>query len=216
MNQARGTLVRWIDDKGFGFIRPDDGSQDVFVHLRDFGPIARQPSVGDIVHYQPANDGTGRFRAADVAIDGLARRAPARRSTPPRAAPRERPWHEGLARLIVLTAFIGVVGMLVTLGRVSWLVAGWYAIVSGVTFMVYGFDKSAAMNRRWRTAEVTLHGLSLFGGWPGAVIAQKMFRHKSKKTSFQVVFWVTVVANLLLLRGVTTEPGLSVVRPIVE
>jgi uncharacterized membrane protein YsdA (DUF1294 family) len=36
----------------------------------------------------------------------------------------------------------------------------------------------------------------LFGGWPGALIAQQQFRHKTVKASFQSVFWVTVFVNV--------------------
>ena len=39
----QGTLITWKPDKGFGFIRPQDGSKDVFVHVRDFGNIGRPP-----------------------------------------------------------------------------------------------------------------------------------------------------------------------------
>ena len=55
------------------------------------------------------------------------------------------------------------------------------------------------MNRGWRTQEQTLHLLEILGGWPGAWIAQKLFHHKSRKTSFQVEFWLCVVANVVAL-----------------
>lgn len=71
--------------------------------------------------------------------------------------------------------------------------------MSGITFFAYAFDKSAAMNKRWRTQEQTLHLFALAGGWPGGLIAQNLFRHKIAKTSFKLVFWVCVVANLAAL-----------------
>ena len=62
--------------------------------------------------------------------------------------------------------------------------------------MLYGRDKAAARGGLWRTPEITLHLVSVAGGWPGALIAQRVFRHKTRKQPFRTVFWCTVVANL--------------------
>jgi uncharacterized membrane protein YsdA (DUF1294 family) len=64
---------------------------------------------------------------------------------------------------------------------------------------VYHRDKKAALRNTRRTPENTLHILSLLGGWPGAFLAQRIFRHKSRKAGFQAVFWITVVANVSVL-----------------
>jgi uncharacterized membrane protein YsdA (DUF1294 family) len=71
-----------------------------------------------------------------------------------------------------------------------------YCVASMVTFVTYFLDKSAAQAGRWRVSEKTLHLLALIGGWPGAWAAQKMFRHKTKKQEFQLVFWFTVALNV--------------------
>jgi len=73
MQKDKGILKAWKDDKGFGFIKPDTGGADVFVHIRDFGAIARKPRVGDVIFYQSVRDGSGKYRAADVEIEGLPR-----------------------------------------------------------------------------------------------------------------------------------------------
>jgi uncharacterized membrane protein YsdA (DUF1294 family) len=59
----------------------------------------------------------------------------------------------------------------------------------------------------WRTAEGSLHLLGLAGGWPGALIAQQMLRHKSKKTSFVAVLWATVLINGAVFLWLHTERG---------
>jgi len=86
-------------------------------------------------------------------------------------------------------------------GKLPWQVLAWYALLSVITFVVYRSDKSAATQREWRTSEQTLHGLAVAGGWPGALIAQRWLRHKSKKASFLAAFAVTVVVNLAGSRG---------------
>lgn len=70
-----------------------------------------------------------------------------------------------------------------------------YATASVTAFLAYGWDKSAARRKQRRTRESTLHAVGLAGGWPGALIAQSVFRHKTSKQPFQTVFWTTVVLN---------------------
>lgn len=78
-------------------------------------------------------------------------------------------------------------------------IVGIYLILSLLTFIAYAIDKSAAKGGRWRTKESTLHLLALMGGWPGALFAQHLLKHKSVKTSFRIVFWFTVITNLAVL-----------------
>ena len=78
-------------------------------------------------------------------------------------------------------------------------VAGIYLAVSVVTFGLYAIDKSAAIDNRSRISERTLIVWGILGGWPGAIIAQQLLRHKSMKRSFRSTFWWSVVANVLVL-----------------
>jgi len=74
----------------------------------------------------------------------------------------------------------------------------WYGLLSLVTFAHYALDKRAARRRQWRVSEARLHGLALLGGWPGALAAQKLLRHKSSKRGFGVKLACCVVGNLAL------------------
>ena len=64
------------------------------------------------------------------------------------------------------------------------------------TFLTYGYDKRAARKHKWRTPEATLHLLALLGGTPAAFIAQRLFRHKTAKLSFQFVYWAIVAVHI--------------------
>ncbi len=80
-------------------------------------------------------------------------------------------------------------------GAVPAAVLAVYATASAAAFVVYGKDKSAARRQLRRTRESTLHAFGLAGGWPGALLAQAVFRHKTSKRSFQTMFWITVFLN---------------------
>ena len=95
--------------------------------------------------------------------------------------------------------FLVVIGGLVARGMLPLEVLILYLASSMASVVAYAADKAAARQGRWRTAESTLHLLAVVGGWPGALIAQKLFRHKSRKPSFQTAFLFTVVLNCALL-----------------
>ncbi len=65
-----------------------------------------------------------------------------------------------------------------------------YGIGSTLTFAIYAWDKRQARRGGSRVPERVLHGLELLGGWPGALLAQRSLRHKNRKRSYQVVFWI--------------------------
>jgi uncharacterized membrane protein YsdA (DUF1294 family) len=76
------------------------------------------------------------------------------------------------------------------------VVAAWYGLASMACFVMYGLDKAAAGKGRRRTAERTLLLVGLAGGWPGAVVARQVFRHKSSKAAYQLPFWASAALNV--------------------
>lgn len=68
--------------------------------------------------------------------------------------------------------------------------------INVVTFVAYGIDKRAAIRNTWRVPEANLHALEFLGGWIGAFIAQKVFRHKTKKQSYRIMFWLMLVLQI--------------------
>ena len=70
-----------------------------------------------------------------------------------------------------------------------------YGLVSALTFGLYWHDKRQARCGGPRTPEKVLHGAELLGGWPGALLAQQVFRHKTRKVGYQCVFWGIVLGH---------------------
>ena len=77
------------------------------------------------------------------------------------------------------------------------LLAG-YGLLSAVAFLTYRADKSAAQKGRWRTPESTLHVIDLMGGWPGALVARRLFRHRDQ-AAIPHHLWATVTVNCAAL-----------------
>ncbi len=78
----------------------------------------------------------------------------------------------------------------------TWVILGSYALASLITFIAFALDKRAAARNRWRTPERTHHGLELLGGWPGALLAIFMLRHKNRKGSFLVVTFLIAAVHI--------------------
>lgn len=108
--------------------------------------------------------------------------------------------------------FLGALGVAVVAGAVPTLILIAYAALSLITFVAYAIDKSAARRGGSRISETALHLWGLAGGWPGVLIAQQALRHKSKKISFRVVLWGTVLFNCVVLAWLQTESGKEVVH----
>lgn len=179
-----GRIKDWNDTRGFGFVEPNGGGERAFVHIKAFQRGSRRPASGDLVSYLPQHDVRGRLQAVDIRFAGQRAEAPRAPSRFPRAG-------LGVSALMLMggAAFAGLIP------AVPALVCG---LMSGLSYLMYGFDKLAAGRGARRLPESTLHLADLLGGWPGALIAQQQFRHKTRKQPFQAVFWGTVVGHPLL------------------
>jgi uncharacterized membrane protein YsdA (DUF1294 family)/cold shock CspA family protein len=197
----QGKITQWNEAKGFGFVKPNGGSQEVFVHIRGFTNRKRRPLENALVSYELGSDAKGRCCAEKVRyVDEKAATPTLRFSVLP------------LLWVLLFTALL--IGMVV-IGEMPFIVAMIYLALSPVTFLAYALDKSAAEAGRWRTQESTLHFFGLVGGWPGAVFAQQLLRHKSTKTEFQVMFWITVMINCGVLAWLALPDG-AAARALLE
>ena len=181
--QQKGRITSWNDDKGFGFITPIGSSKEVFIHIKSFSNRSSRPKINQIVIYDLSKDKQGRLCAENAL----------RPSDNSRKGTKDK---KSTLSVIPVGIFTIVLLFLVLSGRVHIIVPALYFFISVITFIMYAIDKSAATNDSWRTPESTLHVLSLLGGWPGAMIAQKILRHKSSKQSFRSAFFATLMINL--------------------
>jgi len=92
--------------------------------------------------------------------------------------------------------FMTALGLLVTEHKLPWMILVVYLALSVVSFIMYLNDKAAAQRGTSRIPESTLHWVALLGGWPGALLGQQTLRHKSKKMTFRVVLWLTILLNV--------------------
>lgn len=197
--RAIGKIASWNDEKGFGFITPSAGGKQTFVHIKAFSNRSRRPEINQVVSYSLSSDRQGRPCAVNATLAGD-------------RLPQTKRKKNGALPIAGATLFLVFVVISVVSARMPALILGVYLAASLLAFFMYAVDKSAARSGAWRTSEGTLHLLSLAGGWPGALVAQQVLRHKTRKQSFRSVFWVTVILNCALFVWLLTPTGTDALR----
>lgn len=104
-----------------------------------------------------------------------------------------------LQPLTIALGFFVLLGLGVAGGWINPLLVWPYGLLSVLALILYALDKRAARRNQRRIPEINLHILSLFGGWPGALVARHWLRHKTRKQPFRTFFWVIVVINIAIL-----------------
>lgn len=97
---------------------------------------------------------------------------------------------------LLIAIFAVCLGASHYLGYTPIALSACFLLASVIAYYLYAKDKAAAKAGAWRVPERTLHLSALLCGWPGALVAQERLRHKTIKTSFRAVFWLSIAANL--------------------
>jgi len=189
-----GVVKSWNGDRGFGFISPSKRGHELFVHVNAFPSSFGTPIVGTKVTFEvePASDGKKRA----IKVQPVSSAKPA--ATPSnRRANTSKGWETSSIIALVVFGFSYLVLTLVW--KLPLLVGAAYLGMSVVCAGFYWHDKVSARHGEWRTSEGALIFMGTMCGWPGAVVAQQLLRHKTKKPSFRVMHWFSVGLNLAIL-----------------
>jgi uncharacterized membrane protein YsdA (DUF1294 family)/cold shock CspA family protein len=197
----KGRIASWKDEKGFGFISPNKGGKQLFVHIKAFNRN-RRPEIGATVTYSLSTDRQGRPCAAKARLAN-------------ERGKQKRKLQKGIISMILATLFLALVGACTLSNQIPSFIFYIYVVASLLTFIIYAVDKSAAQRGAWRTKESTLHLLAIVGGWPGALIAQQKLRHKSQKQPFRSIFWITVLLNCGAFVWLFTPTGSEKLQSII-
>lgn len=198
-----GVIKSWNEERGFGFIEPLKGGDEIYAHITAFPRGMGRPQSRQRVSFAVELGHDGRKCAREVHI---LRRDPA----PSARGSSARPGSDAPAsalRLLPVALFAVLYAVLAQRWPVTPSVAIGYLALSLVAFGAYALDKSAARRRRRRLPEDLLLGLGLLGGWPGALVAQVLLRHKTSQGRFQLAFWCTVAINLAVFVTLVVGPA---------
>ena len=106
--RSKGTLTKWLDDKGFGFITPEKGKQEIFIHISAFDrDLPRRPKAGDTIYYYPQKDENGKVKAVDAIIEGV---APVARRSPSKVKPFRREHRSGSSWKFLVLCTVLIIG----------------------------------------------------------------------------------------------------------
>lgn len=190
--RVSGVIAEWNDARGFGWVEVE--GRRSFAHIRDFGKFAQRPKAGDEVSFLPGKDSKGRDCATHLGF---------------KTGSQDRP-RVGLGNWIILLSLVLLpLATGLKLVAAPWIMAAWLLMASRMSWLQYSFDKERAQAGMARLSEATLLAGDFVGGWPGGFVAQRKLRHKTRKWSYQLRFWLIVAIWQLIAFEVVTG-GLAI------
>lgn len=201
--RIHGKIKHWNHPKAYGFITPATGDKEVFVHISSFQNKNHRPAKNQRVTFEMSTDRQGRPCAKQVAMLG-------------EESTQRHKRNDKMFYFIAAIVFLAIVAACAFSGMLPLEVLLVYLGTSLLSFIVYAWDKNSAQRGAWRIKESTLHLLGLLGGWPGAMVAQQVLRHKSAKEEFRFVFWLTVIVNCAILIWLFTDSGRNMLETLIS
>ena len=172
----QGYIIHFNDEKGYGFIRTEEQEENIFVHISEV-TNASELEQGQEVEF--------KIKKTERGLSAIQVKAGAKRHSP--------------YLIFGLISALFVLLVFAYLSQKTNLLLAYLLSINLATFLLYGYDKSIASGERLRVPELNLQTLALLGGSPSALLAQKFFRHKTIKGSFQLLYWSIVALQVGLL-----------------
>ena len=174
----QGIVIHYSEEKGYGFIDTEEYEENIFIHHSKI-TNASELSQGQSVEFQIKK--TKKGLSAINLVAGAEQQSPY--------------FIFGLMSAIITVAIFTYFYIYEPIKPIfSYLIA-----INISTFLLYGYDKLISGGEALRVPEWNLHALALLGGSPAGLMAQKFFRHKTVKGSFQLMYWVIVLAQIGLI-----------------
>jgi len=165
----QGYIIHFNEEKGYGFIRSEESEENIFVHISE---------VSNATSLEQGQEVAFQIKKTAKGLSAVSVKAGAKQRSP--------------------YLIFGVVSFVITLAIFAYAtqqlqtLLAYLLAVNITTFLLYGYDKFISRTEMLRVPELNLQALALLGGSPSALLAQKFFRHKTIKESFQIVYWIIV------------------------
>jgi len=172
----QGYIVNFNKEKGYGFIRSGEQKEDIFVHIS---------KVKNSKTLEQGQEVTFNIQKTNRGLSAINVEAGAKQRSPYLIF--------GLISLLLVTATY------LYLSQKTHFILAYLIAINIATFLIYGYDKFISSSDKLRVPELILQILALLGGSPSALMAQKFFRHKTIKSSFQLVYWGIVLMQVGIL-----------------
>jgi len=172
---VQGVVVKYNEEKGYGFIRSSQFEEDLFVHISN---VKNRDKLATGQNVEFNVEETPKGLAATSVVAGQQSLAPSLT-------------YGSIALTLTLLIVLLLQQFPILL---SYLVA-----INSTTFLLYGYDKYLSQTDKLRIPEKLLHLLAILGGSPAGLIAQRFFKHKTLKISFQVLYWGIVLTQILIV-----------------
>ncbi len=82
--EMKGKLIRWNENRGFGFIKSSDINDDIFIHISELETMSRRPLVNDVIYFSVIKDKSGKKKAVNARIEGVSVKIPRDRALKPK------------------------------------------------------------------------------------------------------------------------------------